>query len=105
MTSQEIKAQAEAQWKRSGVVLPLNRVVWEKGKRGIEAQKGNRVLTAAERQARSRANRAQGGGKTFTLMLGPAEVEALDKLKTKLGVDDASAIIKDAILALSWSMS
>ena len=59
--------------------------------------------TPAERQARSRANRAAEGGKAFTVFLGRAEVRALEKIKAKLGTDDASAIIRDALLTMAWS--
>ena len=84
---------------------PCNRNIWKQGSQNnVVAEKGNPVHTSAERQARSRANRAAEGGRAFTVFLGPAEVQALEKIKAKLGADDASAIIRDALLTMAWSL-
>ena len=105
MTPQKIKAKCEKIWSAPGVEAPCNRNIWKQGKQNnVVSEKGNLVPTSAERQARSRANRAAEGGKAFTVFLGPAEVQALEKIKAKLGADDASAIIRDALLTMAWSL-
>ena len=105
MTPQKIKTKCERIWSARGVESPCNRNIWKHGRQdNVVSEKGNPVHTSAERQARSRANRAAEGGKAFTVFLGPAEVRALEKIKAKLGTDDASAIIRDALLATAWSL-
>ena len=107
MTSDEIKATCEKLW--NGPVLNgANRNIFAEN---MEIKTGDRVNTkpdevaqARMRQARSRANRAAEGGKAFTVFLGPAEVRALEKIKAKLGADDASAVIRDALLVMAWSL-
>ena len=105
MTPQKIKTKCEKIWNAPSVESPCNRNIWKEGKQNnVVSEKGNPVYTSAERQARSRANRAAEGGRAFTVFLGPAEVRALEKIKAKLGADDASAIIRDALLAMAWSL-
>ena len=107
MTSDEIKATCEKIW--NGPLLSRkNRNIFAEN---MEVKTGapvntnpDKVAQARMRQARSRANRAAEGGRAFTVFLGPAEVQALEKIKAKLRADDASAIIRDALLAMAWSL-